>query len=136
MFFLVIVFYRNKERTMIMEFYLYNKIARKLKERVLSGFYQPGSKLPSIRTLAKQEGVNTATIYRSLYLLRKMDLIVCSRGNGYYVTSNHLIIKNGLQEVAQFYVKQILIELHNLGYSDTEIKHLLKSYISHSLHKQ
>ena len=118
-----------------MEFYLYNRIARKLKERILSGFYRPGSKLPSIRTLAKQEGVNAATIYRSLYLLRKMDLVVCSRGNGYYVTSNHLITKKVLQEVAQFYIKQILLELHNLGYSDTEIKYLLQSYVSHSPNK-
>ncbi len=46
--------------------YPYQKLAKKLKYRILRVYYKPGTLLPVIRTLAEQEGYNPATNLSSL----------------------------------------------------------------------
>ena len=63
--------------------YPYQKLARKLKFRILRGYYKPGAFLPAIRTLAEQEGCNPATVRRSLETLKQEGLVVCKDTLGF-----------------------------------------------------
>ena len=68
--------------------YPYQKLAKKLKYRILRGYYKPGTLLPVIRTLAEQEGCNPATVRRSLETLKQEGLVVCKGTLGFWINDN------------------------------------------------
>ena len=70
--------------------YPYQKLAKKLKYRILRSHYKPGAFLPAIRTLAEQEGCNPATVRRSLETLKQEGLVVCKGTLGFYLHDCHL----------------------------------------------
>lgn len=66
------------------ERYTYLKFSKKLRYRILRGYYKPGEMLPSICTLAKQENNNPATIRRSFEALLQDGLITCKGTLGFH----------------------------------------------------
>lgn len=59
-----------------------------LKEMISSGVLQPGSKLPPERELAKQFGVNRASIRQALKALDVMGIVHQRVGDGTYLTND------------------------------------------------
>ncbi len=55
--------------------YQYQQLAQKLKNEILNGNLQKGDKLPSIRDLVEQYGVNKDTVQRALRSLREESFI-------------------------------------------------------------
>ena len=45
---------------------IYSQLIQRLTEAIVSGVYAPGEKLPSVRELALEAGVNPNTVQRSL----------------------------------------------------------------------
>lgn len=71
------------------------QIADDISEKVLSGALPVGEKIPSVRELAAEMGVNPNTIVRSYSELQMKEIIENQRGIGYFVTDNAVqIIKN------------------------------------------
>jgi|WetSurSiteA1Bulk_404760.scaffolds.fasta_scaffold02967_3 GntR family transcriptional regulator len=74
----------------IVEFYIDNyssvpvvaQIEEQIKLAVAMGTFQNGDRLPSIRDVEKQTGVNRGKIYRAYLSLRKSGLLVLTRGSG------------------------------------------------------
>ena len=90
--------------------YPYQKLARKLKYRILRGYYKPGTLLPAIRTLAEQEGYNPATVRRSLEILKQEGLVVCKGTLGFWI--NVLTLKESvLRKFLCFIISYIQIFL-------------------------
>ena len=44
---------------------IYSQLTQRLTEAIVSGIYAPGEKLPSVRELAVEAGVNPNTVQRS-----------------------------------------------------------------------
>ena len=65
--------------------YKYEGIAETIKDKILSGAYKPGSKLPSIQGLAKELSLNADTVIRAYTLLETQNLIYSVAKSGYYV---------------------------------------------------
>lgn len=63
----------------------YLQLARILRERIASGEYPPGSKLPTIIDITAQTGLTAMTIRRSMRLLADEGLIVIIPGRGTFV---------------------------------------------------
>lgn len=61
------------------------QIIEDLTDRITSGEYPPGSRLPSYGELAAMYSVSTATIYRVLYVLQDRKLVVGQSGRGTFV---------------------------------------------------
>ncbi len=59
-----------------------------LRTRILTGQLSPGERLPSVRTLARTQGVSPFTAARVYELLVAEGLIEARRGSGYYVARN------------------------------------------------
>lgn len=68
--------------------YQYQQLAQKLKNEILNGNLQKGDKLPSIRDLVEQYGVNKDTVQRALRSLREESFIYAVNKSGYYVLKN------------------------------------------------
>jgi GntR family transcriptional repressor for pyruvate dehydrogenase complex len=58
------------------------KVAEKLRTQILSGAYGPGEKLPPERDLAKDLGVNRASVREALKALAQLGLIRSRQGDG------------------------------------------------------
>lgn len=65
---------------------IFKQIADNLCDRILSGEFKPGDKVPSVRELAALLGVNHNTIMRTFIELQHANIVENRRGIGYYVT--------------------------------------------------
>ena len=65
----------------------YRQIAAILRQRIESGEYSPGSRLPSINDLMGEYGVAHLTANKALRLLVTDGLAMLSAGRGYYVAT-------------------------------------------------
>lgn len=63
----------------------YKIIAATIKERIASGQYKPGERIPPIRQLTEIFGVNKATVHRAFTLLQQEGLIENKVGSGSFV---------------------------------------------------
>ena len=64
---------------------IYQQIADQIRERILRGEWKAGQRIPSIRELAVELGVNPNTVTRSYQKLLERELITNQRGRGYFV---------------------------------------------------
>lgn len=64
----------------------YLEVSRGLEEKVRSGLYPPGSRLPPQRDLALELGINVSTVSRAYKELQARGLIVASKRRGSIVT--------------------------------------------------
>ena len=78
--------------------YQYQQLAQLLKNEILNGNLQKGDKLPSIRDLVKQFGVNKDTVQRALRSLKEESFIYGVKKSGYYVLKNVEVNKDTSQE--------------------------------------
>ena len=67
---------------------IYLQIADQIRERILRGEWKVGERIPSIRELAVELGVNPNTVTKSYQKLLDKDLISNQRGRGYFVSEN------------------------------------------------
>ena len=74
---------------------LYIKIYKDYKKFIEMGLYQEGDKLPSVRTLALEEGINPNTVQRAYKMLEEEGLIISINKKGIYVSSK---VNNSLKE--------------------------------------
>jgi GntR family transcriptional regulator len=71
---------------------IFLQIADNLSEKILEGMYPPGEKIPSVRDLAAEVGVNPNTVMRTYSELQTRGIIENKRGVGYYVSDKALKI--------------------------------------------
>ena len=64
---------------------IYTQIVEKIQMQIVSGFYHPGDKLPSVRELALDLAINPNTIQKSYAELIRRGVIIPSPGSGTYV---------------------------------------------------
>ena len=67
---------------------IYTQLVARLQEQIVSGAYPPGSKLPSVRDLAADAGVNPNTVQRAFAELERLGLIYTQRTAGKFVTED------------------------------------------------
>ena len=65
---------------------IYLQIADQIRERILQGEWQDGERIPSIRELAIELGVNPNTVTRSYQALLDWGIVANQRGRGYFVS--------------------------------------------------
>ena len=61
---------------------IYAQLMDTLKRRIVTGRYLPGEKLPSVRELAAEAGINPNTVQRAFSELEREGLIYTQRATG------------------------------------------------------
>ena len=67
---------------------IYAQLIHQMKQRIVVGAYGVGDKLPSVRDLAAEAGVNPNTMQRALTELERENLVHSQRTAGRYVTES------------------------------------------------
>jgi molybdate-binding protein/DNA-binding transcriptional regulator YhcF (GntR family) len=114
---------------------IYQKIADYLKDEILSGAAQPGSRLPGVRELSDQWGCTPGTVQKAFDLLVRSGLVDSKPGKGTYVS-------NGAQNFIPHFeslrrtklvlkTEQFILENISGGYSLAEISEALSLAAEH-----
>lgn len=88
--------------------------------RMIDGTYQAGSRLPSVRELALEAGVNPNTMQRALGYLETKNLLHSERTSGRYVTDDSTVLKDLKEQMICRYVKACCAQLKRIGVSEAE----------------
>lgn len=67
---------------------IYVRLADQICDRILTGQYQVGGRIPSVREYAVEQQVNPATAARSFEILERQGVIFNKRGLGYFVAES------------------------------------------------
>ena len=94
---------------------IYSQLTQRLTEAIVSGSYAPGEKLPSVRELAVEAGVNPNTVQRALADLERDGLVFTQRTAGRFVTENENMIVNARLRLADERVEEFLRWGETLG---------------------
>ena len=97
---------------------IWQQLTEQLTVRILKGEYPPGGRLPAVRELASQAGVNPNTMQRALAQLEADGLAVGSRTAGRTVTEDAAVIEAAAKARARAAVAACLEVLSQLGYGD------------------
>jgi len=81
---------------------IFLQIADSILEKVMVGKYSPGEKIPSVRDLAIEVGVNPNTVMRTYSELQTRGIIDNKRGVGYYVNAEAVSIIQQMKKKEYF----------------------------------
>lgn len=105
---------------------LYEQLRNQIIELVMLGLLKDNDALPSVRSLAKQLGINPNTVSKAYSELEHDKMIYSLAGKGSFLSINPAIIDKYLINKQAEFIK-ILKELQNLGMKKEELIKLIES---------
>ena len=105
---------------------IYTQLIEQIKVGIVVGAFPPGERLPSVRDLATEAGVNPNTMQRALAELERDGLVHSQRTAGRFVTEDQSAIQKAKRSLAQRHIKTFLAAMLRLGYQPHEIAALLE----------
>ncbi|MDD3347961.1 GntR family transcriptional regulator [Oscillibacter sp.] len=105
---------------------IYSQLIEQIKVGVVSGMFPPGERLPSVRDLATEAGVNPNTMQRAMTELERDGLVYSQRTAGRFVTEDKVMIENAKRDLAQHHIHAFLAAMFRLGFQRDEIASLLQ----------
>ncbi len=108
---------------------IFLQIADTITDKVVSGEFPAGEKIPSVRELASEMGVNPNTIMRTYSELQAMNIIENQRGIGYFVNpqAQRIILQNKKKEFFNNILPEFLKQAALLGITADELKKHLET---------
>ncbi|MGM9663025.1 MAG: GntR family transcriptional regulator [Oscillospiraceae bacterium] len=107
---------------------IYAQLVEQLTRGIVSGSYAPGERLPSVRELALQAGVNPNTMQRAFSELERIGLVGSIRTAGRFVTEDEGLIRQAREQLANDQVSDFLKNMRLLGFSKKESVAMVESY--------
>ena len=104
---------------------IYTQLIQQVKVGIVTGAFPPGERLPSVRDLATEAGVNPNTMQRALAELERDGLVYSQRTAGRFVTEDNTMINAAKRSLAQRHVKTFLEAMLGLGFQKEEIISLI-----------
>ena len=105
---------------------IYAQILERIQMQIVSGVYQPGTKIPSVRELAADAGVNPNTMQKALAELERSGLVMTQRTSGRVVTEDLNMIKETRNQIAGEQVRDFVKRIKDLGFDREDIIDLLR----------
>ena len=105
---------------------VYAQLIEQIQVGIVSGVFAPGERLPSVRDLATEAGVNPNTMQRALAELEREGLVYSQRTAGRFVTEDKIMIEQAKLGLAREQIQQFLQSMSRLGYEKADIVALLQ----------
>lgn len=100
---------------------IYLQLMARIRQDIISGILEPGSKIESVRDLAGKFAVNPNTMQKALAELEQEELLHAERTAGRFVTTNKLLIESIRYKEAKNITETFIKQMKNLGYLEEEI---------------
>ncbi|WP_044894687.1 GntR family transcriptional regulator [Bacillus alveayuensis] len=105
---------------------IYMQLAERINKRIIRNELKSGEKLPSVREMAVQSGVNPNTVQRTYSELERMGIVETRRGQGTFVTENKEVIKRIRERLKEEMMSEFVRNMKELGFTLDEIIAFLK----------
>ncbi|GAA0367066.1 GntR family transcriptional regulator [Bacillus horti] len=109
---------------------IYEQIADRIKRQIIRHELKAGEKLPSVREMAVQSGVNPNTVQRTYMELEREEVVETKRGQGTFVTENKNILDEMREQMKTEQIKSFVELMQEMGYEPKEMLNSLKDYIA------
>ncbi len=109
---------------------IYLQIMEQMKEQIATGTWKPGEKLPSVRELAVQAGVNPNTMQKALAELEREGMLYSQRTAGRFVSENEEEMNRMQERLVQQQLEGFAEGMRKLGYEPREALAVFEAYCS------
>ena len=106
---------------------IYTQLVEQITRRIVTAVYLPGQRMPSVRELAVEAGVNPNTMQRALGELEREGLVFTQRTSGRFVTEDTEMIEAAKRSLAGQQIETFLQAMNQLGFRPDEIVELVKT---------
>ena len=96
---------------------IYLQIVERLELSIVSGQFKPGDKVPSVRELAVEAGVNPNTMQKAMVELERQGLVHSERTSGRFITEDEAMITQ---------IQEFMERMNKMGFDGEEIVTLLQ----------
>lgn len=108
---------------------IYVQLAEQVQRDIISGLYQPGAKLPSVRELAAQAKVNPNTMQKALTELERSGLVYSQRTSGRFITEDKKMIEDLKEKLASSQIQEFLEKMSYMGFQPQDTLHLIEKIL-------
>ena len=108
---------------------IYEQLIRKIKEKIMKGYLNPGDHLPSVRKMARELNVTPNTVQKAYSMLEQERVIMTVRGKGAFVADKKPEIDNRqkLEELRRE-IKPLIMELLYSGVEKSDIINMIEEF--------
>lgn len=107
---------------------IWMQLHQQLMQRISAGVYPRGSKIPTVRELAAEAGVNPNTMQRALAQLEADGLVVTNRTAGRTVTEDQEVLANMCRQLAREQIQAYLDGMERLGFTRQQAIDLVQTW--------
>lgn len=108
---------------------IYVQLMETITAAIASGTLTAGSRLPSVREMAAQAGVNPNTMQRALAELEREGLLYSQRTAGRFVTDQSDSITQKRKELAMQQIRIFLSSMKEMGYTSEQTLNLIQQAV-------
>ena len=107
---------------------VYVQLVEQLELALVAGEFPPGSRIPPVRELAADAGVNPNTMQRALAQLEAEGLVYTERTTGRFVTEDTALLEQLRDETARTMTAEYLEKMRGIGYGPAEAAKLMTGW--------
>lgn len=104
---------------------VYLQLMDLIQNAIIAGIYAPGERLPSVRELAQEAGVNPNTMQKALSELERSGIVHSRRTSGRFITEDEQLIHDLKYERAVESAKSFIRSMKDMGLSVKEIQEIM-----------
>ncbi|MEE3496697.1 MAG: GntR family transcriptional regulator [Butyrivibrio sp.] len=108
---------------------IFVQIIEHLQIDIITGVYKPGDKLPSVRDLAAEAGVNPNTMQKALSDFESTGLVHSERTSGRFITNDDNLIKELRKSLVDVQIEEFFKNMGKLGFTGKEIIQLVEQHV-------
>ena len=105
---------------------IYTQLVERIQLDILAGKYQPGARLPSVRDLAAEAGVNPDTMQKALAELERENLVHSARTSGRFITEDTVMIEKIREELATAQIREFFDRMQQMGFDNQKTIRLIE----------
>lgn len=105
---------------------VYAQLVEHIKLAIISGEFKLGQRLPSVRELSAEAGVNPNTMQRAFAELEREGLVLTQRTAGRSVTEDAAKVDQTKRQLAAAAIQSFWINMRRLGFLPKEALQLLQ----------
>lgn len=108
---------------------IYLQLVQRICRQIVNQERAAGDKLPSVREMAIQFGVNPNTIQRVYSELERLTVVETKRGQGTFVTESQSRLQQLRSELMKDHITSFLRDMTEMGFSPDEIIQGIKDHL-------
>ena len=105
------------------------QLVEQLRLGIVTGAYQAGERLPSVRELAAEAAVNPNTMQKAFQELERTGLVHSQRTSGRFITEDTTMIEDLKTSFANEKIHEFLTLMRQLGFENEQILDMINRNI-------